>query len=80
MLCCIGIVVGAILVGATGQFYYLPLSIVAGAAGDFLIFRNFISFKKIKGKENMETHYNEEQSCCGLFGFQKKRKKVESVN
>lgn len=48
MLCCIGIIVGGILVGMTGQIYYLPLSVAVGGVGDFFIFKNFIKPKSSK--------------------------------
>ncbi|MEO9309284.1 MAG: hypothetical protein ABI337_03215 [Nitrososphaera sp.] len=40
----------------TGQIYYLPLLVGVGAAGDFLIFKNF---------KPMSSRKLSRFSCCG---------------
>jgi len=62
-LCCIGIFVGLYLVAATSQFYYLPVSIASGAVGDFLIFRNFVSFRNFLPNK---TKADKNSFCCNL--------------
>lgn len=70
MLCCIGIIVGVILSGMTGQIYYLPLSVGVGAVGDFFIFKKFIklgsSWKLSRlsccGKEEDKKNVNEQKT------------------
>jgi hypothetical protein len=56
MLCCIGLIAGVVLSGMTGQIYYLPLLVGVGAAGDFLIFKNF---------KPMSSRKLSRFSCCG---------------
>lgn len=57
MLCCVGLIVGGILSGMTGQIYYLPLSVGVGAVGDFLIFKNFITLRPSQKLSRL--------ACCG---------------
>lgn len=56
---CIGIIVGIIVAGMTGQIYYIPLFVGVGAVGDFLIFKNFI---KLKSSKKSTSRF----SCCGI--------------
>jgi hypothetical protein len=57
-----------VIAAATGQIYYLPLSISLGAVGDFFIFRKFVFRKSQDGKS---------WSCCGPTGRKKEIDKFE---
>lgn len=63
MLCCIGIVVGALLAGVTGQIYLLPASVGAGAVGDFFLFR-----KLNKSKHSTKTDIKNSKSVIDYLG------------